>query len=182
MPKNQGNVATPLHRRERVARPERLKTFEYKGLHRYSLTFCTRDRVRWFSDAPVVNLVLSLFVQQADEKQFGILAYCFMPDHVHLLLEGRTDTADLRSFVNEAKQRSGFEFARQHDRRKLWQKGYYEQVLRTDESALGVARYIVANPVRAGLVREPHEYEFSGSTIFDREQLDELWAPGSRHR
>ena len=96
-----------------------------------------------------------------------------MPDHVHLLIEGTTDCADMRSFVARAKQKSGFDFAARHKRR-LWQKGYFERVLRDDESTNDVIRYIIANPVRAGHVVEPSEFPFWGSSVHTREALIEL--------
>ena len=42
----------------RTASPRRLKTFDYLGLHQYSLTFCTNNRRQEFIDAAVVDLVL----------------------------------------------------------------------------------------------------------------------------
>ena len=57
-----------------------------------------------------------------------------MPDHVHLLVEGLTDDADVRAFVAAAKQKSGFDFS-VRDGRRLWQKGYYERVLRDEEES-----------------------------------------------
>jgi hypothetical protein len=60
-------------------------------------------------------------------------------------------------------------------RRPLWQKGYYEHVLRNDEATLATAKYILENPVRAGLVAKPRDYEFAGSFVLAAEQLDELW-------
>ncbi len=97
-----------------------------------------------------------------------------MADHLHLLLEATSETSDLVAFAVEAKQRTSYRYRRQQDR-ALWQKGYYEHVLRDDEATLVVARYILANPVRAGIVQESHDYPFSGSLVFDRRQLDELW-------
>jgi putative transposase len=99
-----------------------------------------------------------------------MLAYCFMPDHVHLLVEGVDLQSDLRTFVGRAKQHSGADFALKHDRR-LWQPGYYDRVLRQDGDARRVARYIVNNPVRAGLVVSPRDYPFVGSDVWT---LDEL--------
>ena len=97
-----------------------------------------------------------------------------MPDHLHLLVEGRVDAASLTAFARDIKQRTGY-----HWRRKaegvLWQDGYYERVLRDDEQTLTVAKYILENPVRAGLVREPREYPYSGSLIFSWPQIMELW-------
>jgi putative transposase len=45
---------------------------------------------------------------------------------------------------------------------KLWQDNYYDHILRKTEDAAGIARYILANPVRKGLVREPEEYQWLG--------------------
>jgi len=57
----------------------------------------------------------------------------------------------------------------------LWQKGYYEHIVRENEAVLAIAKYIFENPVRAGLVSEPHDYPFSGSFELTRAQVDELW-------
>jgi len=48
----------------------------------------------------------------------------------------------------------------------LWQEGYYERVLRVSEDARWVARYIMGNPVRAGLAQTPDQYPFSGSDVW----------------
>jgi len=45
----------------------------------------------------------------------------------------------------------------------LWQRSYFEHVLRDDEDPFQVARYILDNPVRAGLVQSPENYPFLGS-------------------
>jgi putative transposase len=96
----------------------------------------------------------------------ALLAYCFMPDHVHIVVEALEETADLRRFVKAFKQRSGFE----HRRRTggpLRQSGYYDRVLRNDESTEAVVRCVWNNPVRRGLVRQVADWRFSGSDVFD---------------
>jgi REP element-mobilizing transposase RayT len=85
-----------------------------------------------------------------------------MPDHVHLLNEGRSDAADLQKFMKSWKQATGFEYAKHNRGRRLWQVGFFDRVLRSDESTEACARYILANPVRAGLVRSVDEYPFAG--------------------
>jgi putative transposase len=88
----------------------------------------------------------------------------FMPDHLHLLLEGQTDAADLKSAMRVLRQRLTVVF---HDATKsttpLWQDGYYERVLRGDESTEQTIRYLLANPVRAGLVANALDYPFGWS-------------------
>src|SRR5213593_3057992 len=66
--------------------------------------------------------------------------------------------------------------SRQYENEKLWQRYCVERVLRSDEATLVVARYIVANPVRAGLVSQPAEYPFVGSCVVALRELLEAVA------
>ena len=93
-----------------------------------------------------------------------------MPDHAHLLIEGMTDAADLQRFVKRAKQRSGQAYAH-HAHRRLWQEGYYDRVLRAEEDSRAIARYVIENPVRAGLVDRPGLYPHLGSDVWPVEEL-----------
>lgn len=93
-----------------------------------------------------------------------------MPDHSHFLIEGLTDSCDFKRFCKLAKQRSGGIHVRKHGGR-LWQEGYHERVLRDGDDSRAVARYLLSNPVRAGLVATPIEYPYLGS---DRWTMTEL--------
>jgi putative transposase len=108
----------------------------------------------------------------------AVIAYCFMPDHVHLLVEGCSDAADGRAFVHQAKQRSGYAVA-QNWGGPLWQPSYYDHVLRDEDGSLSVARYILENPVRAGIVEAPRDYPFSGSVVYSFDEVLEAaaWQP-----
>ena len=99
-----------------------------------------------------------------------LIAYCFMPDHVHLLIEGQSDASDCRRFISRAKQCAAYHFARMFGGR-LWQRYTCERILRDDEHTLAIARYIVQNPVRAGLVQRVEEYPFAGSKVYSLSQL-----------
>jgi putative transposase len=120
---------------------------------------------------PVEAVRWQLF-RTASEFEFAVLAYCFMPDHLHTLLEGQAERADFRLYMHAFKQRSAFNWKRAYGR-PLWERSYFEHVLRDDESATTVARYIVDNPVRAGLIASPADYPFSGSGILKMEDLVE---------
>src|SRR5687767_333319 len=71
-----------------LPRRPRLTTFNYQGMRRYFLTFCTHRRREAFRDGTTVELVLTQFLSAAVEYRFTIHAYVFMPDHTHLLVEG----------------------------------------------------------------------------------------------
>jgi putative transposase len=93
-----------------------------------------------------------------------------MPDHGHFLIEGVKENSDFKRFCKLAKQRSGGVPAHRHGG-PLWQEGYYDRILREGDDALAVARYLLNNPVRAGLVAAPAEYPYLGS---DRWTVAEL--------
>ena len=102
-------------------------------------------------------------LRTAAEHHFTVLAYCFMPDHVHLAVEGCSDDADLRAFVKLLKQRIEFEARRNFRIYPLWQEGYFERVVRSDEATEVLVRYILDNPVRAHLVDRAEDYSLSGA-------------------
>ena len=140
----------------------RLPGFDYVGYYRYFLTICTFNRARVFVDARPVRLVLTQLSRTADDHAFDVVAYCCMPDHVHTLVEGQHQAADFREFVRIFKQRSSFEWKRAHQT-MLWQRNYFEHVLRDREDTLRVARYILENPVRGNLVHRAEDYPYLGS-------------------
>ncbi len=148
----------------------RLPGFAYRGCHRYFLTYGTFARTRVFVARDPVAQVSAQFLRAAVEQRFQILTYCFMPDHVHLLVEAMDDASDGKAFIARSKQYSGFHFKTRTGCR-LWQRDSFERVLRDTEGSLAVSRYILANPVRGGLVTAPFDYPFSGSFAWDRQAL-----------
>ena len=152
----------------------RLNGFDYIGVFCYSLTICTYQRRAVFVDGNLVDSVSQQILRTSNEHAFEVLAYCFMPDHLHLLAGGLTDDASLLRFMKAWKQQTGYEYARQHHAR-LWQVGYFDHILRSDESVLKHARYIVGNPVRAGLVRNVDDYPFARLLIGNGD-AESLWS------
>jgi putative transposase len=153
-----------------MSRPPRIQGFDYRGPYRYLLTFCTFQRRECFRADDVVSMVMRHFRRTARAEGFALLAYCLMPDHVHLLVEGTTPAADLRRFVKRTKQSTGQVYARTKDAR-LWDEGYHDRVLRQETDVREVARYIVWNPVRAGLSTTPGDYPYLGSDVLPVEEL-----------
>jgi len=145
-------------------RPGRLRPFEYRGCYRYFLTLCTADRHPAFVEPPTVSETLSLLRTFSAEERFAIFAYCFMPDHLHLVLAGMAEDSSLPHFISRFKQASGFRH-RQKTGQPLWQSGYFDRVLRDEESTLATCRYVLGNPVRAGLADVIGEYPHAGSDV-----------------
>jgi putative transposase len=151
-------------------RPRRLAHFDYRGFHRYFLTFCTEQRRQHFTRPDVVLTVLAQFRRCAARHGIRLTAYCFMPDHLHALVEGASETADARAFIAAGRQASGYA-CRHLVTGRLWQHAGYERVLRREDATLAIARYVIENPVRAGLVCSPTDYPWSGSDCYTMDEI-----------
>jgi len=158
--------------------PGDLTSFDYLGLHRYSLTYCTIQRRKTFTKQEVVTLVLAQISRAAAEHRFDIIAYCFMPDHLHLLVEGTADNSNCKQLIARLKQYSGYDYsAAYHGKR--WQRYGFEHVLRDDEITMVIAKYILENPIRARLVERVEDYPFVGSMVYSPAELLEAVASAS---
>jgi putative transposase len=147
-------------------RPPRLHSAQYVGFHQYFVTFCAFERQALLVSPPAFELISKQLLRSAGVHGFAVLAYCCMPDHMHLLVEGLREGADLRPFISEFKQKTAFTYKRLSGA-SLWQDGFHDHVLRSDECARSVARYLLANPVRAGLVRHSLEWPYIGSERYE---------------
>src|SRR5688572_2927134 len=107
----------------------RLDCFAYLGCYRYSLTFCTHRHAPLFRSPAIVSSVLSQISQAAHTERMAVLAYCFMPDHLHLLVAGEHEDTDAEKFIRRAKQLSGY-YYKQIYREQLWQRSAWDRVLR----------------------------------------------------
>jgi len=155
-------------------RPRRLIGVPYVGLQRYFVTACSSHRRPVFSERQVATETLTRILDTARELQFAVVAYCLMPDHVHLLVVAESEQCDLERFVKRFKQLTGYSYRRTHED-GLWQAGYHERILRDDEATLTVARYILENPVRAGLATAVGEWPTAGSGVYSWPELLAAW-------
>lgn len=159
-------MAQPFRRK-----PNRLPMEVYVGPRVYSLTLACEGRRRWFADGRLVTDCIEALRAAARTHHARVYAYCFMPDHLHLLVHGGARTF-LPNFVHDFKQATANAF-RGRFGRPLWQRSYCDHIVRSDEGVLAVARYIAGNPVRARLVEDASQYPYTGSFDWDRSALVE---------
>jgi len=125
----------------------------------YFITTVLAERERrYFDDFYCARLVVDEMRGSHECGAVHSLAWVVMPDHVHWLFQlGQTET--LSSVVKGLKARSAHRVNRHLKRQgALWQKAFYDHALRKEEDVRGIARYIVANPLRAGLVENIGDY------------------------
>jgi putative transposase len=123
----------------------------------YLITVVTHQRQCFFQDWQMGRLLVQ---QMRDAQRQGLaksLAWVVMPDHLHWLVELEHSTLEhlvlaVKSHtarnVNKSLGRSG----------RFWQRGFHDRAIRYEEDLETVARYVIANPIRAGIVRRVHDY------------------------
>ena len=118
----------------------------------YLLTMVCAGREARFGAFAVARHVVKVMHHPAIDALAETLAFVVMPNHVHWLICLRDD-ATLSDVVRRLKARVTIGLGR-----SPWQRGFHDHALRHDEDLAAVARYIVANPVRAGLVERVGDY------------------------
>ena len=137
----------------------------------YLVTFCTFDRRPEFLDWDLATTVIRSMHVPPLWRSSCVLCWTLMPDHWHGLVElgamdslsalvGRIKGASARA-ANAARGATG----------RFWTDGFHDHALRDEEDLIAVARYIVHNPVRAGIVERVGLYPF----------WDAVWL-GNEHR
>ena len=125
----------------------------------YMLTTRVADRRRVFVDAPSVECVVEALRCSDRERRSRTLAWVVMPDHVHWLMQLRE--GNISRCMQAFKSRSSRALnLHRHTEGALWQRGFYDHCVRSDESLENQARYLIENPVRAGLVDRIGRYPY----------------------
>lgn len=118
----------------------------FESNHIYHVTTVTRDRIPYFSDFQRARQLITTLRTHHNHGLVESLAFVVMPDHLHWLFKlGEQQT--LSQVVAVVKSVSSH-----HERQALWQGGFHDRAVRREENIAVLARYIVANPLRAGLV------------------------------
>ncbi|MFQ6002407.1 MAG: transposase [Candidatus Zixiibacteriota bacterium] len=150
-------------------RKHRLSREAYKGRVRYAFTICVHNKGTLFVSDHIFHTLEDMLLDALVKSNCDAHIYLFMPDHGHLLIEGKLEESDLWNCVVDFKRKSGFWLARNHLLEE-WQKDFYDHILRKDEDLIKQVRYILGNPVRKGLVEDWKAYPYKGSTLYDFDQ------------
>jgi putative transposase len=126
---------------------------EWVDVPTYFITICTQDRGRnQLCTDSAQEILRSVEVYHEKQRWYCDLAV-LMPDHAHFLLSFNQPeiyakiVGDWKRWVN-----------RHHGIR--WQENFFEHRLRKEESLDQKARYIINNPVRAGLVKDAKDWPY----------------------
>ena len=121
--------------------------------------------------------MLDLLFEHSRTNKVDVHAYVLMGNHLHLLLTPQQDQA--LSKMMQAVGRSYVQaFNKRHARTgTLWEGRYRSTLIQTDRYLLACMAYIDLNPVRAQMVTQPEDYEFSSYGHYSGRRTDRLITP-----
>ena len=122
----------------------------------YLITCVTENRDTIFSEWHCGRLLVNVLMKEHPRAE--TLAYVVMPDHLHWLMQLKDD-AELGALMRTVKCVTSWQVNKALNRSgRVWQPGYHDHALRKEEDIVSTARYLVANPLRAGLVERIGDY------------------------
>tara|TARA_B110000211_G_scaffold93247_1_gene108707 strand:+ start:991 stop:1458 length:468 start_codon:yes stop_codon:yes gene_type:complete len=126
----------------------------------YSITICCDFRKPIFANFLCARLIASELIKFSKNNSLNTICYVIMPDHIHWLLQLNSNP-DLSSLIRKFKNITTYRLNKQNGTEgKVWQSNYYDHKVRDGEDIINQARYIVANPLRAGLVGNIKKYPY----------------------
>lgn len=148
-----------------IRKSPRLKNYDYHQPGAYFVTICVAPRRNLFWKTPVVTadgydstnylnengkIVKNCIEDLLAHKQgLSLMNFVIMPDHVHLLLELDGDVAEISisSFVGEFKRQASLRLRKWMIGEKIWQRSFFDRIIRSDQEYHRINDYIEANPV-----------------------------------
>ena len=148
-----------------------LKDFDYASHEQiYFLTICTVQKQPHFSNPSICDEIIRELEFRRTSGEIQLYCFCLMSDHLHLLMSlkenytrknGAFGDRTLQKWVSSFKRYSAKKVGQVWDISPLWQKNFYDHVVRGDESLLEICEYILNNPVRKGMTPSWKEYLYS---------------------
>ena len=164
-----------MEHREYFQTPSRLRNIHLSSPV-YFVTCCTHDRKKVLANGTVHQAFLEFGKRGYNERNVAIGRYVIMPDHLHLFVRGPYDFR-LSGWVNQLKgcltkqirgsrpQGDCDNLCSRSPVANVWQRGFFDHVLRSCESYSEKWRYVEQNPVRAGLVKKAESLPYAGEVV-----------------
>lgn len=115
---------------------------------------------KWLADPNVADIV-SEAIKHRDGKAYDLLAYCIMPNHVHLVVDVERSDASLYRILQSLKAYTAVKANGILSRSgQFWQHESYDHVVRSDAELKRIIQYVAYNPVKAGLCKRWQDWRW----------------------
>jgi len=148
------------YRRQHLRRLEKVSS-RIKRLI-YFVTACTLDRKGVLTREDAFERIVSTLHEAARRESWLVGRFVVMPDHIHFFCAPESETADLSKFMKRFKSLSTRRIWELGHGPRIWQKEFFDHLLRSDESYEAKWEYVRHNPVRHGLCENPEQWKYQG--------------------
>jgi len=133
----------------------------------YFITTCVNDRKSVLVSDSVERILVDEWERALARHDWAIGRYVIMPDHVHFFCRSAHSAISLSRFIGNWKQWTSKRIIQLLDiETPFWQEGFFDHVLRSEESYGKKWQYVMNNPVRAKLVPNAEEWKYQGCVDF----------------
>ena len=132
------------------------------------VTACTHERRPILAVEAVANILIGEWRVAHERHGWQVGRYVIMPDHVHFFCAAEHNAKTLSEFMRLWKQWTTKRIKAAEPRlssaatTQIWQREFFDHVLRSEESYAENWEYVRQNPVRAGLAASAEEWPFQG--------------------
>ena len=130
----------------------------------FFITACAYRRRALLANAPVATAFVEFAERAYSDHNIAVGRYVLMPDHIHLFVCG-PDDFELGKWMGSLKQCLAKHVIHAPSADPIWQRRFFDHVLRSDESYEQKWNYVRENPVRAGLVTNAEDWPYAGEII-----------------
>ena len=134
----------------------------------YFVTTITRDRKPLFLNQKNCRILLITVEYYKAIFDYSVLGYCLMPDHFHLIIKPgpRCNVSDIMKMVKGSFTRKINKLGTEAG--SMWQRRFFDQVIRNERQLMMQLNYMHQNPVLAGLVSTAGDYPYSSHSQYEK--------------
>ncbi|HXH69880.1 MAG TPA: transposase, partial [Pyrinomonadaceae bacterium] len=145
----------------------RLKGFDYSARRSNFVTIVTEHRQTFFNDERIAEAAVEVLLNLREKYKFNLYSYCLMPDHFHALIGIGDSEMSLSRICGDFKSLSTRAFWQFYDD-KLWQRQFFDHVIRNEQDFLETVEYIRENPVKAKLAADWKDWKYAGEPDLEK--------------
>ncbi len=113
------------------------------------------------------DILLNAILSGRNQQWYYLLSFVIMPDHIHLIII--PETKDISECMKSIKGFSAKQINEVLNRKgSIWQSGFYDYLLDSEDKVLSRIKYIEDNPVRKGIVKHSEDYNWSSARYRDK--------------
>jgi REP element-mobilizing transposase RayT len=147
-----GNLKTPLNKGEKYKQ-------ESKFFYEYDQLLHKNSKINYLSNFKIAEIVKTQ-IFKLDKHEYSLYCFTIMPNHIHIVFNLYEHSKPISKIMQEIKRISAYYSNRVLNKKcKFWQAESYDHVIRDTEELFKVMKYVVLNPVKAGLVNNWEDWQ-----------------------